>query len=158
MDVDNGTIRSTEKTMSTTQNSPILEPYLFFNGRCEEALEFYRRALGAEIGMVMRFKDNPDGACAPGTENKVMHASFKVGGSNVMASDGRCSGQMAFVGFALSLLLSSEAEAARLFAALAEGGQVQMPLAKTFFSPSFGMVADKFGVGWMILVRQEGQG
>ena len=131
-----------------------VQPYLFFEGRCEEALEFYRRALGAEITMLMRFKDAPEKppAAAPGTENKVMHASFRIGDATLMASDGRCQGKPSFQGFSLSLTPKSEAEAERLFNALADGGQVQMPLGKTFFSPRFGVVADKFGVGWMVYV------
>jgi len=134
-----------------------VQPYLFFDGRCEEALAFYRQALGAEVTMLMRFKDGPvppePGACAPGSEDKVMHTSFRIGDTTVMASDGRCAGQPSFQGFSLSLTVPSEAEAERLFAALGDGGQVQMPLAKTFFSPRFGMVADRFGVSWMILVK-----
>jgi PhnB protein len=131
-----------------------IQPYLFFDGRCEEALDFYRRALGAEITMLMRFKDSPEKppATAPGTENKVMHASFRIGETMLMASDGRNQGKPSFQGFALSLTPKSEGEAARLFNALADGGQVQMPLAKTFFSPHFGMVADRFGVSWMVYV------
>jgi PhnB protein len=134
-----------------------VQPYLFFDGRCEEALEFYRRALGAEVTMLMRFKDNPDppspGMVPPGSEDKVMHASMRIGEATVMASDGRCLGQPSFQGFSLSLRVPDVAEADRLFAALGDGGQVQMPLAKTFFSPRFGMVADRFGVGWMIIVE-----
>jgi len=130
-----------------------VEPYLFFEGRCEEALAFYRQALGAEITMLMRFKESPDpGMCRPGTEDKVMHASFRIGDTTMMASDGRCEEPSAFRGFALSISLTDEAEAERYFAALSDGGQVQMPLTKTFFSPRFGMVADRFGVSWMILV------
>ena len=132
-----------------------VQPYLFFDGRCEEALEFYGTALGAEAAMVMRWKDMPDpqpGMIPPGNENKVMHASFRVGDTEVMASDGRCTGAPSFQGFALSLMPANEAEAQKLFAALADGGQIQMPLAKTFFSPCFGMVADRFGVSWMIYV------
>jgi PhnB protein len=133
-----------------------VQPYLFFDGRCEEALEFYRSALGAEVTMFMRFKDAPEppppGEVAPGSENKVMHASFRIGEATVMASDGMCHGKPSFQGFSLSLLVSDEAEAVRLFTALGEGGQVQMPLAKTFFSPRFGMVADRFGVSWMVVV------
>jgi PhnB protein len=136
------------------------QPYLFFDGRCEEALEFYRRALGAEVTMLMRFKDSPEphppGMVPPGSQNKVMHASFRVGDATVMASDGRCLGQPSFQGFALSLTVPAAAEAERLFASLADGGQVQMPLAKTFFAPRFGMVADRFGVGWMVIVAPEG--
>lgn len=132
-----------------------VQPYLFFNGRCEEALEFYRSSLGAEVSMLMRFRDCPDpqpGMPPPGTEDKVMHASFRIGETVVMASDGRCQGQPQFQGFALSLAAANDAEARRLFAALSDGGQVQMPIGKTFFSPSFGMVADRFGVSWMVTV------
>ncbi len=134
----------------------LVQPYLFFDGRCEEALEFYRGALGAEVTMLMRFKDSPEppqpGMVPPGSEDKVMHASFRVGDTMVMASDGRCEAQPSFQGFSLSLSVPDEAEADRRFAALADGGQVQMPLAKTFFSPRFGMVADRFGVSWMVIV------
>jgi PhnB protein len=130
-----------------------VQPYLFFEGRCEEALEFYRRALGAEVEMLMRFKDSPDpGSCTAGSEDKVMHASFRIGDSTLMASDGRCQGQASFQGISLSLTAADDAEAERLFAALAEGGQVQVPLEKTFFSSRFGMVADRFGVPWMVVV------
>lgn len=133
-----------------------IRPYLFFDGRCEEAIEFYRRALGAEVTMLMRFKDNPDpppeGTTAPGSGEKVMHTELRIGETTVLASDGRCLGRPSFQGFALSLTAPDEAEAERLFASLADGGEVQMPLAKTFFSPSFGMVADRFGVSWMVYV------
>jgi PhnB protein len=134
-----------------------VQPYLFFDGKCEEAVEFYRQALGAEVQMLMRFKDGPEpappGMVPPGAENKVMHASLRIGDATVMASDGRCLGQPSFQGFALSLTAANEAEADRLFAALAPGGQVQMPMGKTFFSPRFGMLADRFGVSWMIIVE-----
>jgi len=134
----------------------LVQPYLFFDGKCEEAVEFYRRALGAEVEMMMRFRDCPEpaqpGMVPPGFENKVMHAALRVGDTMVLASDGRCLGQPEFRGFALSLTAANEAEADRLFAALADGGQVQMPLSKTFFSPRFGMVADRFGVVWMVYV------
>jgi PhnB protein len=134
----------------------VVQPYLFFDGRCEQALDFYRGALGAEVTMLMRYQDAPDppppGMVAPGSESKVMHASFRIGETTVMASDGRCQGQPEFRGFSLSLTAADEAEADRTFAALAEGGQVQMPLGKTFFSPRFGMVADRFGVSWMVIV------
>ena len=130
-----------------------VQPYLFLEGRCEEAVEFYRRTLGAEVTMLMRFKDSPDPAMVPpGAANKVMHASFRIGETTVLASDGRCEGRSSFQGFALSLTVPGETEADRLFAALADGGQVQMPLTRTFFSPRFGMVADRFGVSWMIFV------
>jgi PhnB protein len=135
-----------------------VEPYLFFNGRCEEAIQFYQKVLGAKVEMLMRFKEMPEphqpGMIPPGSENKVMHASVRIGDATIMASDGQCAGQPKFQGFALSLSAPSEAEADRLFASLAEGGQVQMPLTKTFFSPRFGMVADRFGVSWMIIVAQ----
>lgn len=133
-----------------------VQPYLFFDGRCEEALDFYRKALGAEVTMLMRYKDNPEpqvpGMCPPGAENKVMHSSFNIGESTLMASDGLCQGKPSFQGFSLSLTVDGVAEAERLFGVLAEGGQVQMPLGKTFFSPIFGMVADRYGVSWMIYV------
>jgi len=133
------------------------QTYLFFDGRCEEALDFYKKALGIEVEMMMRFKDSPEPAkagCAPGNENKIMHTSFKLGDQRVLASDGRAEGKPSFQGFALALSANSEAEADKIFAALGDGGQVQMPLTKTFFSPKFGMVADRFGVSWMVLVAQ----
>jgi PhnB protein len=130
-----------------------VQPYLFYDGRCEEAIAFYRRALGAEVTMLMRFKDSPDpGMVAPGAGDKVMHASLRIGETTVLLSDGRCQGRPSFAGFALSLTVSTEAEAERLFGALGDGGQVQMPLTKTFFSARFGMVADRFGVSWMVYV------
>jgi PhnB protein len=142
--------------MSTTKNHPIIQPYLFFNGRCEEAMNFYQKAIGAKIEMLMRFKDSPEppppGTMPPGQENKIMHTSFRVGETTVMASDGCNEGESNFQGFSLALTVPNEAEADRVFAALADGGQVQMPLDKTFWSPRFGMLADRFGVGWMIMV------
>jgi PhnB protein len=133
-------------------------PYLFFDGRCEEALNFYKAALGAEIGMMMRFKDNPeppkDESCERDpaqVADKIMHASFQIGGTTVMASDGYARGQPKFEGFALSVDAADEAEMDRKFAALADGGQVQMPPGKTFFARRFGMVADRFGVSWMVI-------
>jgi PhnB protein len=131
-------------------------PYLFFDGRCEEAIEFYKKTLGAEVGMMMRFKDAPDKTmCTPGTENKIMHACLSIGGTAVMASDGRVQNKPKFEGFALSITPKDEADAERVFKALGDGGQVQMPLAETFFAKSFGMVADRFGVGWMIIVEKK---
>ena len=145
--------------MSITKQDHIVQPYLVFDGCCEEAIEFYHQALGAEKIMLMRFKDSPEplqpGCLPSGSENKVMHALFRIGETEVMASDGHCTGQPVFKGFSLSITLTSEADADRFYAALAEGGQIQMPLAKTFYSPRFGMVADRFGVGWMIYVRPE---
>ncbi|WP_020562275.1 VOC family protein [Methylosarcina fibrata] len=136
----------------------LVQPYLTFGGRCQEALEFYRTALGAQVEMVMRFKDSPEppppGVLQPGFENKVMHSSFRIGNTTIMASDG-CQEGSAFSGFALSLTVPTEAEADRAFAALADGGQVKMPLAKTFWSPRFGMLTDRFGVDWMVIVVTE---
>jgi PhnB protein len=117
----------------TTSHSKHVQPYLFFEGRCQEALEFYRKALGAEVTALMRYKDSPDQTMVqPGSEDKVMHASFQIGETPVMASDGRCGGQPSFQGFALSLTAPTEAEADRLFGAIADGGQVIMPLTTTF--------------------------
>jgi len=132
-----------------------IEPYLFFNGRCEEAVEFYKKALGAEVLMLMRYKESPEppppGMVPPGWENKIMHTSLRVGNTTVMASDG-CSEGTNFQGFSLSLSVANDAEAKRVFTALTDGGQVKMPLGKTFWSPCFGMVVDRFGVGWMVTV------
>ena len=133
----------------------LIQPYLFFGGRCEEALEFYRIALGAEVDMLMRHKDSPEppppGVLQPGFENKVMHTTFRIGGTMLMASDG-CQEGSSISGFSLSLAVPPEAEADRAFAALADGGQVQMPLTRTFWSPRFGMLTDRFGIGWMVSV------
>jgi len=133
-----------------------VEPYLFFEGRCDEALEFYRTALGAEVTLLMRYRESPDpGMCEPGDEDKVMHANVRIGGTTIMASDGRCQGPPVFRGFSLSLALTDETEARRFYSALSDGGQIVMPLAKTFWSPLFGMVTDRFGVMWMINVQPE---
>src|SRR5919197_5333151 len=133
-----------------------VEPYLFFEGRCEEAIEFYRKALGAEVTMLMRYKDSPEppppGKLPPGSEQKVMHASLRSGDTTVMASDGLCQGQPSFQGFSLSITVPDEARADKMFEALTDRGRVQMPLSKTFWSRRFGMVTDRFGVGWMITV------
>jgi PhnB protein len=130
-----------------------VQPYLFFDGRSEEAIEFYRSALGAEVTLLMRFKECPESShIPPGAADKVMHASLRIGDTTVMASDGNCEGRPNFQGISLSLTASDEAEAERLFNALANGGNVQVPLAKTFFSPRFGMVTDRFGVPWMVVV------
>jgi PhnB protein len=131
-----------------------VQPYLNFDGRCEEALEFYKSALGAEVTALMRCKNAPDpGMIKPGLEDKVLHSSFRVGDSIVMASDGHCQGKPEFRGVSLTLIVPEEAKAKRIFAALSDGGEVRMELAKTFFSPLFGMLADRFGVPWMIIVR-----
>jgi PhnB protein len=134
-----------------------VQPYLQFDGSCEEAIEFYKSALGAKVDMMMRFKDNPNPGMNPeGCEEKVMHASFRVGDSTIMASDGYCKGKPDFEGFSLTITAQNKSEADRLFNALGKGGQVQMPLAETFFSPRFGMVTDRFGVSWMIVTMREG--
>ncbi len=133
-----------------------VEPYLFFDGRCEEAMDFYKSAVGAEVTALMRYSESPEapqpGQPAPPAD-KVMHGSMRIGDSTIMLSDGMCSGKPAFDGFTLALAAKSEAEAETTFAALAAGGTVTQPLIKTFFSPRFGMLTDKFGVGWMVLVQ-----
>ena len=131
-----------------------VQPYLMFDGRCEEAVEFYRKALGAKVEALMRFRDSPDpAACTGVAPDKVMHACLRIGETAVMASDGQCQGKPRFDGFSLAITAVDDEDARRRFAALADGGQVQMPLAKTFFASSFGMVADKFGVSWMIVAN-----
>lgn len=130
-----------------------VQPYLDFDGRCEEALAFYKTALGAQVKVMMRYKESPDPKmCTVEDVNKIMHSAFAIGDTQLMASDGQCKGQVKFEGFSLSLNPATEAEAERLFAALAEGGQVQMPLASTFFASRFGMVRDRFGVSWIVIV------
>jgi PhnB protein len=131
-----------------------VQSYLFMDGRAEEAIEFYKKALGATVNMQLRFKENPDTTCAPGSENKIMHADISIGETRVLLSDGHNKGQPNFQGFGLALSTKTEAETDKVFNALADGGKVTMPQAKTFFSPRFGMLADKFGVQWMILVAQ----
>jgi len=132
-----------------------LQPYLFFDGKCDEALDFYKKAVGAEPKMLMRFNQAPaQSMISPGSENKVMHAQVKIGDTTVLMSDGRCTGNANFQGFALTVTANTEGEADKVFSALADGGKVTMPMAKTFFSPRFGMLTDKFGVGWMVLVAQ----
>jgi PhnB protein len=133
----------------------LVQPYLSFEGRCEEAVEFYRGAVGAEVEMMMRFRDSPDQSMiSSGSADKVMHVCMRIGDSQIMASDGRCTGQMAFSGISLSLTVADDAEAERRFAALQDGGQVTMPLTKTFFASKFGMVADRFGINWMVIAGQ----
>jgi PhnB protein len=137
------------------KNAMQVEPYLFFDGRCEEAIEFYRANLGAELTMMVRFKDAPApqaGMVPAGSEDKVMHARLRIGNAVVLASDGRCQGKPQFQGFSLSLTAASDAEAEKMFTSLSDGGAVQMPLTPTFFSSRFGMVADRFGVSWMVSV------
>jgi PhnB protein len=150
----------------TTTGLKVVQPYLFFNGKCEEALNFYKKAIGAEVGAIMRFKDAPPmppgekapEGCGPGNPdpNKVMHASFKIGQSEIMASDGCNDGTANFQGFSLSISVDTEAEAERIFKALGQGGKETMPMMQTFFAPKFGMLEDKFGVGWMVIVISPG--
>jgi len=135
-----------------------VQPYIHFDGRCEEAIEFYRRAVGAEVSALMRFKENPNPEMSPpGMGEKIMHSALRIGQTTLMASDGgQCpaAGSAAgptFKGFSLTLVASNDAEADRLFNALGQGGQVQMPLGKTFFASSFGMLTDRFGVSWMVI-------
>lgn len=134
-----------------------VQPYLFFHGRCEEALTFYREALGAEVPTLMRFRDNPEPSAPdtvpPGFENKVMHAELRIGGNVILASDGCTEETASFQGFSLAITVADAAQAERLFNALADGGQVQMPLTQTFFSPCFGAVADRYGVNWMLVAE-----
>lgn len=152
-----GELRRHEKelreTLASGQGSG--QPYLFFSGRCEEALDFYKQALGATVTMLMRFNESPapvpEGLLQPGFEDRIMHAEFRVGGFTVMASDG-CDDKSTFSGFRLALSVPTEADADRVFAALAVGGKIDMPLAPTFWSPRYGMVTDKFNVGWMVMV------
>jgi PhnB protein len=136
----------------------LVQSYLFFNGRCEEAIEFYRKALGAEVKMMMRFKENPDPpteGCGPGggaiPGENIMHASLRIGDTEIMASDGMGVGKTEFKGFSLSLTAPTDAEAERLFKALSEGGKVEMPMTETFYATAFGMVQDRFGVSWMVI-------
>jgi PhnB protein len=135
-----------------------ITPYMNFNGRAEEAIEFYKSKLGAQVQMSMRHSDSPDppppGMITPGTENKIMHASIKIGDSVLHLSDGRCTGATKFEGITLSLAVGSVPEAERVYAALADGGQAQMLLMETFFAQRWGMVADRFGVSWMVIVMK----
>uniref|UniRef100_A0A540V7Q1 VOC family protein n=1 Tax=Litorilinea aerophila TaxID=1204385 RepID=A0A540V7Q1_9CHLR len=136
-----------------------IQPYLFFEGRCEEALEFYKKTLGAKVDVVMHYKDAPkdaqptaeqcDGMAPP--LDKVMHAAFRVGETQVLASDGMASGKADFKGFGLSVSVADKAEAERTFKALGDGGQVTMPMSETFFANAFGMVTDRFGITWMVI-------
>jgi PhnB protein len=136
-----------------------IQPYLMFEGRCDEAIEFYQGALGAKLEFVLRNDETPEppppGMLPPGSERKICHAEISIGDSRIMLSDGMCGGTPQFGGFSLSVPVPDEATARRTFDALAAGGQVRMPLGKTFFSPCFGMVQDRFGVGWMVIIPQE---
>jgi PhnB protein len=134
-----------------------VQPYLFFEGRCEEAMDFYRRALGAQVTSLMRYRESPEPATVPpGSGDKIMHLSVRIGETTLLASDGHCSGNLNFAGFSLTLTTPDESEAQRLFAGLCDGGEVRVPLAKTFFSSLFGMVTDRFGLLWIIYVAPAG--
>ena len=139
--------------MAVQQNETV-QPYIFFDGKCEEALEFYKGAIGAQVDMMMRFKEAPDQSqMQPNTGEKVMHAAFHVGTTQVLASDGHCAGKPSFQGFGLALNAQNDAEAEKLFTAVGNGGQVLQPLTKTFFASKFVMVADKFGIMWMVIAE-----
>ena len=151
---------TTPRTAALATQAPSIQPYVFFDGRCDEALEFYGRAAGATVTMLIRFRDNPTPPCdgmpmPPG--DKVMHASLRIGGTEILASDGHCAGQAKFEGFALSLTAPTPVEAERLYAALSDGGEIVMPIGETFFSPKFGMFKDRFGVMWMVYVAPGGK-
>lgn len=133
----------------------MVQSYVFFDGKCEEALEFYKNAVGAQVDRLLRYKESPEPpppGCGPTDPNKIMHVQFRIGETVIMGSDGRATGNPKFEGFALALTVKAEADADKAFNALASGGRIEMPLAKTFFSPKFGMLVDKFGVFWMIMV------
>ena len=135
-----------------------VQPYVFFDGKCEEALEFYKSAVGAKVEMIMRFKEAPpemQAQMSPGSKDKVMHAAFHIGDTQILASDGHCNGKPAFQGFSLSINAANDAEADKLFAALGKGGKVTAPMSETFFASRFGMVADKFGVNWMVMAEKK---
>lgn len=133
----------------------LVEPYLFFNGRCEEAIECYRRIFGSPAAELMRYQDSPEPPPMPLPPDwgpKIMHGALRIGDTLVMASDG-CSAEPApFAGFSLSVTMPNAEAAALAFERLAEGGDIRMPLGATFFSPCFGMVADRFGICWMLIV------
>jgi PhnB protein len=134
-----------------------VQPYLSFEGRAQEAIDFYKSAIGAKVDMIMHFKDAPPDVQAqmsPESKDKIMHSAFHVGDTQIMATDGNCSGKTGFSGISLTLNASDNAEAEKLFAALGNGGQVTMPMSETFFADRFGMVADKFGVQWMVIAAK----
>jgi len=143
--------------MTVSNSKMSVQPYLFFGGRCEEAIEFYRTAVGAEVERLVRFKESPE--AQPNLpdcfDEKIMHVAFRIGASNLMASDGRCDGPPTFEGFSLSITVPDEAEADRVFEALSQGGLVTMPMEKTFWAPKFGMLQDRYGIGWMISVEHK---
>ena len=131
-----------------------VQPYLSFEGRAQEALDFYKSAVGATVDVIMHFKDAPpevQAQMSPDSREKIMHAAFRLGDTQLFASDGRCTGKASFSGVSLTINAASNEEAEKLFGALGKGGQVTMPMSETFFAYRFGILADKFGVNWMIL-------
>ena len=132
-----------------------VQAYISFGGRCEEALEFYKKSIAAEVTSLMRWKDSPDAAMKspPGYEEKVMNSAFRIGDTQLMADDGMGRKEAEFKGMSLVIEVADDAEAKRVFTALGEGGNVTMPLMKTFWTSSFGMLTDKFGVPWMVNVE-----
>lgn len=148
-------MQDTDQTFTTQ-----VQTYLYFDGKCDEALAFYRDTVGAEILQLMRYRDMPlqpgsdtcvEQSMPPGCEDKVLHCSFRIGATELMASDGFCAGKPVFEGFALSLVLKDKDTVERTFARLAEGGEVRVPVDKTFFSPAFGLVVDRYGILWNVL-------
>jgi PhnB protein len=142
--------------MSTWDSNILVQPYLFFGGRCEEALEFYRTAIGAEIERLVRFKESPEPQGLPDCfDDKIMHASVRIGKTTLMVSDGQCEGDQNFDGFSLSITVPDAVQAEKIFAALAENGVIVAPLEQTFWAPKFGMLQDRFGVSWMVSVEHK---
>jgi PhnB protein len=142
--------------MSTSDSNILVQPYLFFGGRCEEALEFYRTAIGAKIERLVRFKESPEPQGLPDCfDDKIMHASVRIGKTTLMVSDGQCEGDQNFDGFSLSITVPDVVQAENIFAALAQNGLVVTPLEKTFWAPRFGMLQDRFGVSWMVSVQHK---
>lgn len=159
-DVDpSGTCRQHESDLHHTiaMQQAITKPYLYLSGQCDEALAFYQQHLGATISMLIRFNESPKPLptdLPDGYEDKVMHCEFSVGDMSIMASDGCKESTGEFRGFSLTLTIADEAYARQAFQALSEGGEVNMPLSETFWSPLYGQVTDKFGISWMIMLPE----
>jgi len=132
---------------------------LNFYGRTEEAVAFYGRAVDAETLFLLRFRDRPDYAQSrPGLEDKIFHATLRLGATLVMASDCGCEhspSEAAFAGFSLALRVETPEKAERFFNALSEGGQVQIPMRETFFATRYGIVVDRFGLSWKIMIESK---
>jgi PhnB protein len=129
-----------------------IDPYLNFNGNCEEAFHFYEKALGGKIEMLLKYNQAPAGGgpTPPGFENKVMHVRLSVGQQIIMASDAPPGHFSPMQGFNVSLMFDDKAQAERVFNALADKGKVMMPFAQTFWAEGFGMLTDRFGTPWMV--------